>query len=326
MAYWSTISAPDHEQFAMWREMLAKSINVYTVTAERSAWNNAFPCHNETLAADDIFFARNVLSPQQLVRGKREFSRDRCEMIMAVLGTDVHYVEHDRGAYEIRSGDLLLLDNRKPFTVSIPHPGTTTLSALLPRHRLVPLLPDPDRCMHVNLAGADNGLGQMARGMFQQLFASLKQLDLMGQRLAVDHLLALLGAAANSASPPQRHRGESIQRALFVAISHHIDACLTDSSMNATSVARRFRISSRYLHKLFETHEQSFAQTVIDRRLKRFVHLLVHSSRETTIAETAFQCGFGDLSHFCRIFRRAFGVSPREYRNIARADKGMSDN
>ncbi|MFJ2995492.1 helix-turn-helix domain-containing protein [Pandoraea sp. NPDC087047] len=325
MAYWSTISVPGNEQFALWRDMLAQSINVYTAATERGAWNDAFPCHNETMAVDDIYVAQNVLSPQQLIRGKKEFSQDKCEMIMVVLGADTHYIEYDRGAYEVRSGDLLLLDNRKPFTISITHPETTTLSALIPRHRLQPLLRDPDRCMHVNLTCVNNGLGQMARVMFQQLYTSAKQLDLVGQRLVVDHLIALLGAAASRASYPQGDRGESMHQALFVAISQHIDVCLTDSSMNATSVAKRFNISSRYLHKLFEAQEQSFAQTVIDRRLRRFAHLLVHGQSETTIAETAYQCGFGDLSHFCRIFRRAFGVSPREYRSTAMSEKEPSE-
>jgi AraC-like DNA-binding protein len=39
------------------------------------------------------------------------------------------------------------------------------------------------------------------------------------------------------------------------------------------------------------------------------------------IAEVAYEVGFNDLSYFNRSFRRRFGLSPREVREL-----GMSDN
>jgi len=39
--------------------------------------------------------------------------------------------------------------------------------------------------------------------------------------------------------------------------------------------------------------------------------------RRKSIARIAYGWGFSDMAHFSRCFRRAFGASPREYRQSA---------
>jgi AraC-like DNA-binding protein len=79
-------------------------------------------------------------------------------------------------------------------------------------------------------------------------------------------------------------------------------------------VAAAFRISPRYLHKLFETHGQPFGQTVLKLRLERCANDLASPGANRTVTEIAYRWGFGDLSHFCRLFRQAYGMSAREFR------------
>jgi AraC family transcriptional regulator len=52
---------------------------------------------------------------------------------------------------------------------------------------------------------------------------------------------------------------------------------------------------------------------VMNRRLNRAVELL--SAPDESLADIAITCGFSDQSHFCRIFRRALGVSPGTWRS-----------
>ena len=47
-------------------------------------------------------------------------------------------------------------------------------------------------------------------------------------------------------------------------------------------------------------------------RLKRACELLAMS--QYSITTTSFECGFYDLPHFDRAFRRRFGITPSEYR------------
>jgi AraC-like DNA-binding protein len=56
-------------------------------------------------------------------------------------------------------------------------------------------------------------------------------------------------------------------------------------------------------------------QYLVRARLRRAARLLADDAR--SITEIAYAVGFGDLSNFVRTFRRAAGVSPREFRRTA---------
>jgi AraC-like DNA-binding protein len=59
-------------------------------------------------------------------------------------------------------------------------------------------------------------------------------------------------------------------------------------------------------------------QYLVRARLRRAAQLLADGDRPIT--GIAFDVGFGDLSNFVRTFRRAAGLSPRQFRAAARGD------
>ena len=60
-----------------------------------------------------------------------------------------------------------------------------------------------------------------------------------------------------------------------------------------------------------------FSEYLTSCRLSRASALLAES--EHSVSEIAYESGFGSLSHFFRVFRRAYGYTPREYRERATA-------
>jgi len=78
-------------------------------------------------------------------------------------------------------------------------------------------------------------------------------------------------------------------------------------------VCRRLEISRRRFTQLFrEATGRSWIGHLHHLRLTRARRLLAHSER--SIAAIAFECGFEDLSHFYRLFSRATGTTPGEFR------------
>jgi AraC family transcriptional regulator len=67
---------------------------------------------------------------------------------------------------------------------------------------------------------------------------------------------------------------------------------------------------------------------VIRKRLERACHLMVTSA--ASLSDIAFNAGFSDQSHLCRLFRAAFGQSPaswrREHGNLGRDNPGINEN
>ena len=60
-------------------------------------------------------------------------------------------------------------------------------------------------------------------------------------------------------------------------------------------------------------------QYLVRSRLRRAARLLADDA--VSVTEIALDVGFTDLSNFVRTFRRAAGVSPRQFRQLAKADR-----
>ena len=64
-------------------------------------------------------------------------------------------------------------------------------------------------------------------------------------------------------------------------------------------------------------------QYLVRSRLRRAAQLLVEGTQ--SITDIAFDVGFADLSNFVRTFHRAAGMAPREFRQVARGERRLSD-
>jgi AraC-like DNA-binding protein len=88
---------------------------------------------------------------------------------------------------------------------------------------------------------------------------------------------------------------------------------LGDSRLTIDQIATELRISANYLAKLFRKEGTSVMRYVLEKRLDR-AHSLVKQFRQhrMQIQEIAYICGFESPSHFSRMFKQHFGVSPRD--------------
>lgn len=83
-------------------------------------------------------------------------------------------------------------------------------------------------------------------------------------------------------------------------------------NMSLESLARELGVSSQYLSLAFkDTLGVTFIAYMTQRRMNYAAQLLRAGVRDT--AEVARLCGYGDPAYFKRLFKKTFGISPREY-------------
>lgn len=88
--------------------------------------------------------------------------------------------------------------------------------------------------------------------------------------------------------------------------SHLQDATIQD-------MARHFGYHEKYLSKLIQKKTgRTFKQQLTEIRMRRAVHLLLYSQK--SVEEIAYEIGYLDPSTFYGNFRKAFGLSPKQYR------------
>jgi AraC-like DNA-binding protein len=78
-----------------------------------------------------------------------------------------------------------------------------------------------------------------------------------------------------------------------------ISAHVGDGDLSVAEVARRHRVTPRYVHKLFENEGLTFSSFVLRQRLSRARRILSDPHfADRNICSAAFDVGFGDLSYF----------------------------
>ncbi|MGH8863127.1 MAG: helix-turn-helix domain-containing protein [Burkholderiales bacterium] len=101
-------------------------------------------------------------------------------------------------------------------------------------------------------------------------------------------------------------------------ICQGIESVLGNPGLTLGTVAERERVSTRYLQKLFAEAGNSFSHYLRTRRLDRCrADLISPLHSELSISEICFRWGFNSSAHFSRVFHKEYGVSPRDYRQLA---------
>ena len=87
-----------------------------------------------------------------------------------------------------------------------------------------------------------------------------------------------------------------------------------DETTSPTEVAERIGISTRQLERLFGKNlHTSPKRYLLGLKLERARHLLVQT--EMSVTDIALACGFASASHFARVYRSRFGISPSQQTN-----------
>ena len=136
------------------------------------------------------------------------------------------------------------------------------------------------------------------------------------RRLFTSHihdLVALAVGATRETADMASRRG--LPAARLNAIKGDINNGLGSAHLDIASIAKRRGITPRYVQTLFEAEGTTFTEYVLRQRLTLAHRILTDPSRRSwTISEIAFEAGFGNLSYFNRVFRRAFDATPSDLR------------
>lgn len=120
--------------------------------------------------------------------------------------------------------------------------------------------------------------------------------------------LSLLEVAGRETSVTQRE-------ALRDRIRAHIERHLGDPELSVDSIARALNCSRRHLYNAFAGEGESIAAYIQRLRLEACIRELQRQALpERPITEIALSWGFGNPSHFSRVFRDHTGMSPSEFR------------
>jgi AraC family transcriptional regulator len=138
-------------------------------------------------------------------------------------------------------------------------------------------------------------------------------LDEVGMLFAARFVEAASGWKREPPKAPARDRRRAVEAALWIDEYSH-------EPIDLETAAAEVGLSSFHFLRLFASVlGVTPHQYLVRSRLRHAASLLADGA--TSITDVAIDVGFGDLSNFVRTFHRAAGVSPRSFRQAAKADR-----
>ncbi len=263
-----------------------------------------------------------VLAGTMQCSGKRGALQTRADgddsvaLVVNLGGANV--ISQGRREIELGDGDATLLSLTEPGSFAHRPPGRR-LALCCARARLAPLvagmedrylrrIPRDTRALQLltHYVGVARDEQVMAGGELPHLIATHVR-DLMA---------VAIGATSDAAEVAQ---GRGLQAARLRAIKQDIAKNPGRTDLSVAALAARHRCTPRFIQRLFETEGTTLTDYVLAQRLALAHRILTDPRRDgDKISTIAYDCGFGDVSYFNRVFRRRYGMAPSDARTQSR--------
>ncbi|WP_245330570.1 helix-turn-helix domain-containing protein [Bradyrhizobium sp. AS23.2] len=217
----------------------------------------------------------------------------------------------------LRPGDIVLLDMAQPNrTVLRASGGRTHLTAIiLQRAMLAPRLAHPDSATATFLP-SDHPHARLLASHFAALGLPAER-EAGNVEITIEAIADLMAAAAGGTADITAGV-ERAERQLYLAmIKRHIANNLETHAITVEELCHHFQISRATLYRLFEA-DGGLAHYVREQRLNlAFRRLISPAAQDDRLIDLAVGMRFSSDSTFIRAFRRKFGVTPGELREMA---------
>lgn len=207
------------------------------------------------------------------------------------------------------AGDIILFDAVKPFTHDMDPKSLIVIR--FPRDRFLSRCPRAGQLLSAKIAEGSS-MATILHGMAEETFRlsdSSGQIGVQARFAAalLDTLTAAMDMQIDNDAATQRTRYDSV----YQKAAEYINANLDDCELDVNDVAQATHTSPRTLARIFAAQGTTVMHLVWKRRLDE-AHAILREGRVEQVTQAAYQCGFNDLSHFSRLFKSTFGVTPRQ--------------
>ena len=256
-----------------------------------------------------------VQSEAQLVRHSREYvARTKSSLFFLALQMEGESTcRQDGREATLRPGDFTLCDSTRSYDIAFGS-GNRVLVLGIPDGILRRHMACPESLVAIPMVAASGVCALLSRFLRNFWFEYQRNLD-MPAAARVNNAILDLVAASYADLPQARSDRSSLATAHRIRIINFIEAHLNDPDLTPTRIADACKMTTRYLHHLFSDQDETVARYILRRRLEACSRALLSTSqRGRTVTAIAFDYGFNSPTHFGRVFRARYGVTPREFR------------
>ena len=306
---WSTFELPQKTNFAS----LYDAINsLYMPSTPFITQNSIITGTYRKRAIGDATIIEVTADGHGLKRNHSEVNKSEGEYCsFKFLQSGYGAIEQEGRTSSFKAGDIITFDNSYPYRISCYDHFSFTMF-LVPRHLIYPRTINP-KIVRAGLIPADSSLSPILHSYVNSLLDLKEDKNDVYTSSLTD--IGLITVALDPGNDRKENNQHGVNQMRFMMLTDYIRSHLSDPELSPTSVAAACGISLRYLHKLFEPHGITFSRWVLKQRLERCREQIVDPRfQDKNLSQISYNWGFNNFSHFIRVFRSEYGLSPRDYR------------
>ena len=266
-------------------------------------------------ATPELGVASSVISPCDAPRTAKHIDSD--DLVLNITLSGGRSVRQRGRETIVEAGEAVLTTSADIGHVNIPV-VSRMFSFRVRLESMRPMIADFDACL-VRAIPRETPALRLLTSYAHEIVraAALTAPEMRGHVVAhLYDLIAMTIGATRDAAETARGRGVGVAR--LRAIKADIVEKLGRGDLTIHTIAAAHGISPRYVRALFDAEGTTFSDFVVERRLA-LAHRKLTDPHYVghTISAIAFECGFGDLSYFNRVFRRRYGATPSDVREAA---------
>jgi AraC-like DNA-binding protein len=303
-------------QAQAWQEYLDRSLDV---AMSRQQINTGFRGEIDTYVLKDMVYLDSKTSPYIQARTLARISRDNfCDYIFHVTieGICETITEGTRGKLTQYVPGIVALDMQQPGRMVRPT-NARVLAFFLPRSLVEAEITDAESIHGRVVAFTRAPHLQLLRSRLQMLTHELRFMHEQAAENAIRSCAHLVISAFSNDVRASQYAARATRFAIQEEINRYIRSHLHSEQLSPELIQLAAKLPRATLYRMFE-HEGGLWKYIRNCRLREAANDLVRYP-QLAITEIAYGLCFNSASDFTRAFKRAYGMSPMDFRMLSLA-------
>lgn len=312
MKAFSTLDYSEDQQLGAWQEIMS---DVYYSVEVKRILKHGLRGQIRQYDIANVSITSFDSDEQRVFRTQSRISRDPDDSYVFVspVRKELYFSQAGRSGF-IKPGGYVLVRTSEFYELSCPD-GFMNWTVKIPGEEMRRRIPDIDDFCACRF-GNNLSMAHVARQHMRSLALTFGNVNPPNAASLAANLADTISLVIRSETEGHAGRGDShsqyrIRRRIMDHIRHNIQC----PDLSPKVIAEANGISVSYLYKLFQSSKTTVGEYILAQRLQTaYERLATVDHAKFTVAEAAYASGFRNLSHFSRVFREKYNVSPTAVR------------
>lgn len=305
MEHYNTIDVSTGERLNYWNELCTNKITRVRVDSSKK---DQFKGEMFRLPLrESVLYSAASLAAH--VKHRKEDISDYSEQVFKIMLQDEGSSQANINGKEflLRPGDFTLVDSARPWSLKFAD-NVRVIIMQFSAKEFLEFVPDAE-----DLVGQCNNAGNARVDTLSSFLRTMHATSQEGiDESWADILEQVTKELTSTVLSSNLPVGGRSQQQKSQAIRQYIQRNLEDTNLCIASIANHVGITVRTLQLMFARTGTTPTSYILTKRLEFAASKL--RKNNSSVTDIAYESGFSDLSHFGRVFRKRYKISPRQYR------------